>query len=275
MAHCSPPAASPSCRQASASSDRAAAVGAWSGLGGVAGAVGPFVGGGLVDGPGWRWAFLINVPVAVVVVVCARAAVPETRDTHAAKRLDSRGAIYAVIGLAAGTWALTEAGQRGWGDRVVLAALAGSVVFMTSFVFHVRRSHDPVVPPALFRNRTFTVVNLGTVFVYAAIGLAFFLVAYQLQVAAGWTALSAGLALLPTTLLMLVLSARSARARPTDRSEAPTHRRPTPGRRRPPVADPHRLTSDLDGRCAPGCARPRSGARHLRRPTHRHGHGGR
>ena len=76
-------------------SDRAAAVGAWSGLGGVAGAVGPFVGGGLVDGPGWRWAFLINVPVAVVVVVCARAAVPETRDTHAAKRLDSRGAIYA------------------------------------------------------------------------------------------------------------------------------------------------------------------------------------
>ena len=190
-------------------SDRAAAVGAWSGLGGVAGAVGPFVGGGLVDGPGWRWAFLINVPVAVVVVVCARAAVPETRDTHAAKRLDSRGAIYAVIGLAAGTWALTEAGQRGWGDRVVLAALAGSVVVMTSFVFHVRRTHDPLVPPALFRNRTFTVVNLGTVFVYAAIGLAFFLVAYQLQVAAGWTALSAGLALLPTTLLMLVLSARS------------------------------------------------------------------
>ena len=80
---------------------------------------------------------------------------------------------------------------------------------MTGFVVHVRRAPDPLVPPALFRNRTFTVVNLGTVFLYAAIGLAFFLVAYQLQVAAGWTALSAGLALLPTTVLMLVLSARS------------------------------------------------------------------
>src|SRR5438445_539601 len=66
-------------------SDRAAAVGAWSGLGGVAGAIGPFVGGGLVDGPGWRWAFLINVPVAALAIVCCRAAVPESRDPHAAR----------------------------------------------------------------------------------------------------------------------------------------------------------------------------------------------
>lgn len=189
--------------------DRAAAVGAWSGLGGVAGAIGPFVGGGLVDGPGWRWAFLINVPVAVLVVVCAFAATPETRDTHPARRRDGRGAAYAVIGLATGTWALTEAGPRGWGHGTVLAAATIAVLTMVVFVAHVRRTPDALVPPALFRDRTFTVVNLGTAFLYAAIGLAFFLVAYQLQVAAGWSAVRTGVALLPTTGLMLVLSARS------------------------------------------------------------------
>ena len=97
-------------------SDRARAVGAWSGLGGGVGAIGPFVGGWLVDGPGWRWAFLINVPVAAIVVVCARAAVPETRDPHAARDLDLVGAGLAVVSLGAATWALTEAGPRGWTD---------------------------------------------------------------------------------------------------------------------------------------------------------------
>ena len=189
--------------------DRAPAVGAWSGLGGVAGAIGPFVGGGLVDGPGWRWAFLLNVPVAAAVILCARAAVPETRDVDAGGRLDTRGAVYATAGLAAGTWALTEAGTRGWGDGVVRATAVVGVVALTTFVLHVRRAPSPLVPPALFRDRTFTVVNIGTVFLYAALGLSFFLVAFELQVAAGWSALRAGVALLPTTVLMLVLSARS------------------------------------------------------------------
>ena len=110
---CSRRGASPSCRRASARSDRAEAVGAWSGLGGVAGAIGPFVGGWLVDGPGWRWAFLINVPVAAIVVVCARIAVPETRDPHAARGLDLTAPALAVVSLGAATWALTEAGPEG------------------------------------------------------------------------------------------------------------------------------------------------------------------
>ena len=190
-------------------SDRAAAVGAWSGLGGVAAAIGPFVGGGLVDGPGWRWAFLINVPVAVLVAVCARSAVPETRDSGATSRFDLGGAAYAVVALASATWALTEAGPRGWGDVMVLAPAGIGLTAMIAFVAHLRRTSNPLVPPALFRNRTFTVLNLGTVFLYAAIGLTFFLVAYQLQVAAGWTALGAGVAMLPTTVLMLALSGRS------------------------------------------------------------------
>jgi EmrB/QacA subfamily drug resistance transporter len=189
--------------------DRARAVGAWSGLGGVAGAIGPFLGGWLVDGPGWRWAFLINVPVAALVVVCALASVPESRDPHAARGLDVVGAGLAVVSLGAATWALTEAGTRGWTDSAV--AGAGMIAALGGAVFVLRTLHapDPLVPPTLFRSRAFTVTNLATVLLYAGIGVTFFLVTYQLQVAAGWTALQAGTALLPATVLMLIGSARS------------------------------------------------------------------
>ena len=189
--------------------DRARAVGAWSGLGGVAGAIGPFVGGGLVDGPGWRWAFLINVPVAAIAIGCARAAVPETRDPHAGGGIDVRGAALAVAALAALTWALTEAGPRGWTDAAVLGPMAVGVTLLAGFVRHLVRARDPLVPPQLFRSRTFTVVNLTTALIYAAIGVSFFLVSYELQVATGWSALEAGVSLLPATLLMLLFSAPS------------------------------------------------------------------
>lgn len=190
-------------------SDRAAAVGAWSGLGGMAGAIGPFVGGGLVDGPGWRWAFLINVPVAAIAIACAHAAVPESHDPHASRGLDTVGAALAVVALAASTWALTEAGPRGWTDTAVIGAATVAVGAMAAFAWRMLNTRDPLVPPALFRNRTFTVVNLATVLLYGALGVSFFLVAYELQVATGWSALQAGVALLPATALMLVLSAAS------------------------------------------------------------------
>ncbi len=190
-------------------SDRAAAVGAWSGLGGVAGAIGPFVGGALVDGPGWRWAFLINVPVAAIAMVCARRAIPESRDPHAGRRLDLIGAALAVVGLATSTWALTEAGPRGWTDAAVVRAGAVSIAALAAFVWRMLHTGNPLVPPALFRNRTFSVVNLQTVLLYGALGVSFFLVSYELQVAAGWSALQAGVALLPATGLMLVFSSSS------------------------------------------------------------------
>src|SRR3954471_10479048 len=101
--------------------DRAPAVGLWSGLGGIAGAIGPFVGGFLVDGPGWRWAFLVNVPVAAAVILCATRAIPESRDPDA-RHLDILGAGIAVVTLAASTWALTESGPRGWSDPTVVGA---------------------------------------------------------------------------------------------------------------------------------------------------------
>jgi EmrB/QacA subfamily drug resistance transporter len=187
--------------------DRARSVGAWSALGSGAGAVGPFIGGWLVDGPGWRWAFLVNVPIAVIVVLCSRA-IPESRDEHAG-HLDVRGALIAVLTLAAMTLALTEGDPRGWGDPLVLATVVVTVAGMVVFVRHVRRSAAPLVPPALFANRDFTITNVATIALYAAIGVSFFLVAYQLQVGAGWSALQAGTALLPATVLMLLLAARS------------------------------------------------------------------
>ena len=189
--------------------DRAPAVGAWSGLGGIAGAIGPFLGGVLVDGPGWRWAFLINLPLAVAVIVCARVAVPETRDPHATGSLDVIGVLLAVAALSASTWALTEAGPRGWTDAAVLGAAGVAVVAIVGFVLRMLRARDPLVPPALFRNRAFRVTNYATVLLYGALGVTFFLIAYELQVASGWSALRSGTALLPVTIIMLIFSAPS------------------------------------------------------------------
>jgi EmrB/QacA subfamily drug resistance transporter len=189
--------------------DRAPAIGAWSGLGGAAGAIGPFVGGALVDGPGWRWAFLVNVPVAAIAIVAARAAVPETRDPDATGRFDTTGVALATAGLAAGTWSLTEAGSRGWTSTPVAVSGFVAVIALAAFVSHLLRARDPLVPPRLFANRTFTVVNLMTVALYAAIGVTFFLVAYELEVVGGWSATKAGVAMLPATAMMLVGSAYS------------------------------------------------------------------
>ncbi len=189
--------------------DRARAVGAWSGLGGAFGAIGPFVGGWIVDGPGWRWAFLINLPVAALVIVCTMLAVPESRDPHAARGLDLIGAALGVVTLGAATWALTEAGPRGWTDPGVVIAGLVALVGAALFVYRMMHAHDPLVPPSLFASRAFTVTNLMTVLLYATIGVSFFLVSYELQVAAGWSALEAGTALLPATVLMLLFSAKS------------------------------------------------------------------
>lgn len=190
-----------------AEDDRARTVGAWSALGGVAGAIGPFLGGWLVDGPGWRWAFLINLPVAAIVVACSKV-IPETRGERSA-HLDLTGAAIAVVTLAAITLALTDAGPQGWYRPVVVTAAIVGVAGVGVFVAHIRRSSTPLVPPRLFASRAFTTTNLATFALYAAIGVAFFLVTYQLQVAAGWSALRSGSALLPSTAIMLLGSARS------------------------------------------------------------------
>nr|WSX48284.1 MFS transporter [Streptomyces sp. NBC_00974] len=187
--------------------DRSRAVGLWSGFGGVGAAVGPFLGGWLVDGPGWRWVFLLNVPVAALCVPIALRHVPESRDPQAHGAFDIAGAVLGATSLALLTYALIEARS---GSAFVLASAVGGVLLAGIFVWVERRRANPMVPPDIFASRQFTAVNLVTLCVYAAFGGFFFLVVLQLQVVSGYSALASGAALLPTTALMLLLSARSA-----------------------------------------------------------------
>ncbi|MGY1606158.1 MULTISPECIES: MFS transporter [unclassified Geodermatophilus] len=189
-----------------AGEDRAAAVGAWSGLGGVAGAVGPFLGGWLVEWS-WRAVFLVNLPVAVLIVVVAARHVPETRDPDAAPRLDWAGTALVVLGLGGLTYALTAAGSAGRATEVAVWGTVG-VVGLVGFTVVQRRSTHPLVPPALFRNAQFSAANGVTLLVYAPLGVVFVLLVLQLQVVSGYSPLLAGTALLPVTVLMLLFSAR-------------------------------------------------------------------
>ncbi|MDV7222359.1 MFS transporter [Streptomyces prunicolor] len=186
--------------------DRARAVGLWSGFGGIGAAIGPFLGGWLVDGPGWRWVFLINVPLALACVPIAVRHVPESADGRKHGSFDVLGAALGAVALALVTYALIEA--RNGSLVVALTAVAG-VAAGIAFVYVEKRRPDPMMPPGIFASRQFTAVNLVTLCVYAAFGGFFFLTALQLQVVAGYSALQAGTALLPTTALMLLFSARS------------------------------------------------------------------
>ncbi|HVE95975.1 MAG TPA: MFS transporter [Pseudonocardiaceae bacterium] len=185
--------------------DRAKAVGAWSGLGGVAAAIGPFVGGWLVA-LNWRAVFLVNLPVAVFIVVVSLRHVPESLDTESPPGLDVAGAALAAVGLAGVTYALTSLGEGGGG--VVTTGVVG-VAALLAFVLVERRSPHPLVPLGLFADRSFRVANAVTLLVYAGLGVFFFLLVLQLQIVAGFSPLVAGTALLPLTVLMLLLSSRA------------------------------------------------------------------
>ncbi|MET4659327.1 EmrB/QacA subfamily drug resistance transporter [Streptomyces sp. PvP037] len=186
--------------------DRGRAVGLWSGFGGIGAAVGPFLGGWLVDGPGWRWVFLLNVPLALLCAPIALRHVPESSGAKAEGRFDVLGAALGAIALGLVTYALIEAE----GDTVPAAASAvAGLAAAIAFVLVEKRRPAPMMPPAIFASRQFSAVNGVTLCVYAAFGGFFFLAALQLQVVVGWSALAAGTALLPTTALMLLLSARS------------------------------------------------------------------
>jgi EmrB/QacA subfamily drug resistance transporter len=183
--------------------DRGKAIGAWSGLGGIAGALGPFVGGLLVD-VSWRLVFLINLPLAAVVVVVALRHVPESLDEEASPHLDVLGAALGALGLAGTTWALVGLGE-GVRPEVLLAGAAG-LLGLAAFVLVERRSRAPMLPVDVFADRQFAAVNLVTFAVYAALSGVFFLLVVHLQVVSGFGPMAAGAALLPVTACMLLLS---------------------------------------------------------------------
>jgi EmrB/QacA subfamily drug resistance transporter len=188
--------------------DRARAIGAWSGLGGVATALGPLLGGYLVGAISWRAIFVINLPIGLFVAWAATRHVPETRDPMASGRLDLRGAVLATVGLAGTTYALIEAPERGASAPVLIAAIGG-VLALVAFFAGERTATEPMLPLEIFRSRQFSAANGVTFVVYAALGGFFFLLVSFLQISLGYSPVEAGAASLPVTLLMLALSARS------------------------------------------------------------------
>ncbi len=186
-----------------APSDRARAIGAWSGLGSIAAAVGPFLGGVLIDYASWRWIFLINAPLAALTVWLAVRAVPESRDPEAPPRLDLAGSVLGAVGLGAITYALIE-----WGAPPAVWVGVAGLLAGVAFVVVERRERYPMLTLDLFADRTFTAANLMTLLVYAALGAVLFFLVLQLQTVVGYGALRAGVATLPITVCMIFLAAR-------------------------------------------------------------------
>jgi EmrB/QacA subfamily drug resistance transporter len=190
--------------------DRGRAIGAWSGLGGVATAAGPLLGGYLILAS-WRWVFFINVPVAVGVLLMTVRHVPESRDPSTAGHVDLVGAGLAVLFLAGLTYGLIEGPTHGWTDPVVLAGLLAAAATAPAFVVVEHARAHPLLPLGVFRSRQFSGANAVTFIVYGALGGAFFLLPVELQIVNRYSPLDSGLALLPVTVIMLVFSARSGK----------------------------------------------------------------
>lgn len=184
--------------------DRGRVIGRWAGLGGIAAAVGPPAGGWVVDAASWRWIFWFNVPLAAVVLLATVRHVPESRDPDSPAGYDVVGSALAVVGLGGITYALIESGTT----YSLTAGLVGAAAVVL-FLVDQRRSTHPVMPLHLFRSRVFSVANAMTLLVYGALGATLFFLTLQLQVSVGYTPLQAGLATLPITIVLLLLSSRA------------------------------------------------------------------
>ncbi|MGY1754731.1 MFS transporter [Blastococcus sp. SYSU D01042] len=187
--------------------DRPTAIGVWSSLSGVAPLVGPFIGGALIDLVSWRLIFLVNVPLALLVLLAGRH-VPESRDPGPHGRFDVLGAVLGAVALGALTYALITAGEDRGGLPVVVAGALAAVAGV-AFVVRERQVASPMLPPRLFADRQFTGANLVTLAVYGALGGSSLFVVLQLQGVLGYGATAAGAATLPTILLITLLSPRA------------------------------------------------------------------
>ncbi|MBC6459894.1 MFS transporter [Actinomadura sp. HBU206391] len=192
-----------------AAEHRARAIGAWSGFGAIAAAIGPFTGGWLIEVASWRWVFLINAPLALVVVLVAQRHVPETRGTTSAGRIDIVGATLGVLGLAGITYTIIAAPVHGLAATAPVG-IAGAVC-LAGFLLVEARSRHPMLPLSIFRSARFRSANAVTFAVYVAFGGVFFLLVVHLQIVAGFSPPAAGAALLPVTVVVLLLSARGGR----------------------------------------------------------------
>ena len=186
--------------------ERGRAIGTWSACSGIAAAIGPVVGGALVDHASWRWAFLLNLPIGALLLFVTLPRVPESRGDDAPGPLDLAGAASATLGLAGVVFALIEAPARGWGAPAVFASGLAGIAALAAFAWIEARGHAPMMPPALFRQRDFAGANLLTLLLYAALGGSLYFVPLNLIQVQGWTATAAGAALLPFIVIMAGLS---------------------------------------------------------------------
>ncbi len=187
--------------------ERAAAIGSWTAGTSAAIAVGPVLGGLLVDVLSWRVIFAMNVPLVVVCVWLIARFVPESEGDRS-HRIDVPGAVLCAVGLAGPVYALIQQPTLGWSDPSVWAPLVGGLGACGAFIAYERRAPDPMMPLAIFRSRNFAVGNAVTFVVYAGLSAATFFIALFLQQVAGYSAFEAGLALLPITLLLVTLARR-------------------------------------------------------------------
>src|SRR5215472_4754097 len=184
---------------------RGKAIGTWSGFTAITTALGPVIGGWLIEHASWHWIFLINVPIAAAVILISLYHVPESSNSSA-KRIDWWGALLATVSLAGLVCGLLEAGRLGWSHPFVLGSLIGGFATLILFVLVERRVDAPMMPLALFKSRAFTGANLLTLLLYAALGTFFFFVPLNFIQIQGYSATATGAAVLPLILLMFLLS---------------------------------------------------------------------
>jgi EmrB/QacA subfamily drug resistance transporter len=184
---------------------RGRAIGTWSGFSGISAALGPVIGGWLIEHQSWRWAFYINLPIAAAVLAVLWRRVPESRGGHD-RAIDWAGAILASAGLGGVVYGFIEIPARGWNDPVILVALAVGLLSLAAFVRVEATIASPMLPIDVFRSRTFSGANLLTFLLYAALGGALFFLPLNLIQVQGYSATGAGAALVPFITVMFVLS---------------------------------------------------------------------
>lgn len=189
-----------------AESERGSAIGTWSGLSAVSTAIGPLLGGWLVDNISWRGVFFINIPIAAVILLILFRHVPESSDDEAPRRLDWTGAALVATGLGALVFGLIEANRLSFSHPLIPSALAAGVLLLGAFIFVERRSPAPMLPLQLFASRTFTGANLLTLLLYAALNGMFFFLGFNMIQVQGYSATATGAALLPFIVLLSTLS---------------------------------------------------------------------
>lgn len=185
---------------------QAKAVGSWTAWTGISFLIGPLLGGFLVDSASWRWIFAINVvPIAVTLYLLRRIKAGERTERVS---VDFIGAALCALGLSGTVFALIEQPAHGWGDPLIYLPLAAGILLLASFVLYEHRAKHPMLPLGLFRHHNFSVGNISTLGIYAGLSVATFIIVLFLQQVSGYSALRAGVALLPVTLIMFLLSPR-------------------------------------------------------------------